>query len=154
MPSRARPGDPLPHSGGRGQVEARPCRSQRHRQRDRRRIHGTRIRLHGIDAPESRQTCRQGGQQAALALADKIARRPVSCSPKDTDRYGRVVAVCRAGDEDLNAWLVSEGHAVAYRQYSRDYVALEDQARAAKRGIWAGEFMVPAEWRKANKGGR
>lgn len=120
-------------------------------------IHGRRIRLHGIDAPESRQTCRQGdreircGQQAALALADRIARRPVSCEVRDMDRYGRSVARCSAGGEDLNGWMVAQGHAVAYRQYSKDYVTLEEHARAVKQCIWATEFMMPAEWRKASK---
>jgi len=76
-------------------------------------IYGQRIRLFGIDAPESRQTCEADGQtyrcgqQAALALADEVGQRTVACEKRDTDRYGRIVAVCRAGGEDLNAWLVS-----------------------------------------------
>lgn len=118
-------------------------------------IHGQRIRLHGIDAPESRQTCSEAtgkpyrcGQKAALALSDKIARRLVSCEPRDMDRYKRVVAVCQVAGTDLNAWLVSQGLAVAYRQYSHDYVAQEDTARRAKRGVWAGVFVMPAEWRR------
>lgn len=123
-------------------------------------IHGQRIRLHGIDAPESRQTCRDGGgrdyrcgQRAALALSDKIGQRNVSCDRRDVDRYRRVVAVCRAGDEDLNGWLVSEGWAVAYRRYSTDYVRAEKAARSAKRGIWAGAFTTPEEWRQAQRSG-
>ncbi len=57
-------------------------------------IHGQRIRLHGIDAPESRQLCRldgkpwQCGKDAANALAEKIARRPVTCEDLDRDRHG------------------------------------------------------------------
>ena len=66
-------------------------------------IHGQRIRLFGIDAPKSRQTCEAAaqtyrcGQRAALALADHIAQRPLTCEQRDVDRYGRIVAVCRAG---------------------------------------------------------
>lgn len=88
-------------------------------------LHGQRIRLHGIDAPESRQTCRRNdetwrcGQQAALALADHIARRTVSCEQRDVDRYKRIVAICRLGKEDINAWMVRSGWAMAYRQYSK-----------------------------------
>ncbi|MDH2329172.1 thermonuclease family protein [Cereibacter sp. SYSU M97828] len=107
-------------------------------------LHGTRIRLHGIDAPESRQTCTlpsgrdwRCGQEAALALSDRIGRASVECVEKDTDRYGRMVAVCYLGRENLNAWMVSEGWAVAYRQYSTDYVGAEAQARAGKAGIWS-----------------
>ena len=62
-------------------------------------IHGQRVRLFGIDAPESRQTCEVGGQtyrcgqQAALALADYVGQRTVACEQHDVDRYGRIVAV-------------------------------------------------------------
>lgn len=118
-------------------------------------IHGQRIRLYGIDAPESRQTCRDAagrdyrcGQQAAIALSDRIGRLPASCEKRDVDRYKRIVAVCRLGRDDLNAWLVSEGHAMAYRQYSSDYVSQEARAREARRGIWRGEFTAPWDWRR------
>jgi endonuclease YncB( thermonuclease family) len=117
-------------------------------------IHGQRIRLHGIDAPESRQTCEAAGQtyrcgqQAALALADHIGQRAVACEQRDVDRYGRVVAVCIAGTEDLNAWLVSQGLALAYRQYAIDYVDEEAAARTAQLGIWRGAFVPPWDWRR------
>jgi endonuclease YncB( thermonuclease family) len=121
-------------------------------------IRGVRIRLHGIDAPESRQLCTRTtgeqwrcGQRASLALADMIGRSTVSCDPRDTDRYGRTVAVCRVRGLDLNGWMVIQGWAVAYRRYSKDYMRAEDQARAAKRGIWAGQFQMPAEWRSAQR---
>lgn len=121
-------------------------------------IHGQRIRLHGIDAPESGQSCldERGrawrcGQKAALALADRIDRRPVMCQQTDIDRYRRVVAVCRLGDMDLNAWMVRQGHAVAYRAYSRAYVDEETAARQAKAGIWRGEFIMPARWRRGTR---
>ena len=77
----------------------------------------TRIRLYGIAAPESRQTCRAGGQcwpcgeQATRALADRIGTQPVTCEERDRDRYGRSVAVCRLAGQDLNAWLVAQGWA-------------------------------------------
>lgn len=120
-------------------------------------IHGTRIRLHGIDAPESRQSCVVGGkrwrcgQRAAFALANKIGKRPVSCEPKDRDRYNRVVAVCRAGGIDLNAWMVAEGWALAYRRYSADYMRQEGEASRAKVGIWQGDFVPPWEWRQGQR---
>ena len=123
-------------------------------------IHGKRIRLYGIDAPESAQMCEDTaakeyrcGQAAALALADRIGEAPILCEPRDTDRYGRTVAICRKGSEDLNAWMVAQGHAIAFRRYSRDYAGQEAQARAAKRGIWAGTFEDPAGWRRISRGG-
>ena len=121
-------------------------------------IHGTRIRLHGIDAPESAQLCQDAagkdyrcGQRAALALADRIGEAPISCEPRDTDRYGRTVAVCRKGGEDLNAWMVEQGLATAYQRYSRDYVQAETTARSLKRGLWAGTFDPPSDWRRGKR---
>jgi endonuclease YncB( thermonuclease family) len=123
-------------------------------------IHSTRIRLYGIDAPESDQTCRvkgepfRCGQQAAFALADKIKGHTVECRPKDQDQYGRIVAKCFIGVEDINGWMVERGWALAYLQYSRDYVGQERNAANAKRGIWQGEFQVPWEWRRNQPGRR
>ena len=121
-------------------------------------IRGVRIRPHGIDAPESRQLCQRSsgddwrcGQQAALALADRIGRRTVSCMVRDVDRYERAIAVCTQDNQDLIRWLVSEGWAVAYRRYSRDYIAAEDQARRAGRNIWAGQFVMPWDWRRGQR---
>lgn len=117
-------------------------------------IHGTRIRLHGIDAPESRQECNLAdgtnwrcGQQAALALSDRIGRSTVRCEPHDRDRYGRIIAICFKGAEDLNRWMVAAGWAVAYRKYSLDYVGDEEQAHLAEVGLWAGTFDMPWDWR-------
>lgn len=117
-------------------------------------IHGTRIRFHGIDAPESRQECTRSnsatwrcGQQSALALAERIRRATIRCLPRDRDRYERVVAVCFKDGEDLNRWLVRNGWAVAYRKYSTDYVADEAIARSAKVNIWSGTFEMPWDWR-------
>ncbi len=117
-------------------------------------VHGQRIRLHGIDAPESRQLCRldgnpwQCGKDAANALTDMIARRPVTCEDLGRDRYKRIIARCTVASEDLGAWMVSQGMALAYRRYSLDYVDEEADAQAARRGIWAGQFVEPWEWRR------
>jgi endonuclease YncB( thermonuclease family) len=123
-------------------------------------IRGQRIRLHGIDAPESGQLCATAegqrwrcGQQAALSLADRIGRRPVSCQVRDIDRYGRVLGVCHQDGTDLNGWLVREGWAVAYRQYSRAYIRDETEAISAQRNIWSGRFDMPWDWRSAQRGG-
>jgi len=116
-------------------------------------IHGERIRMQGIDAPESRQLCKKDGKRylcgkdAANALAGKIGRQTVACEPHETDKYGRTVATCRAGGADLGQWMVGQGHALAYRKYSMAYVADEAAAKTAKRGIWAGTFENPSNWR-------
>ncbi len=116
-----------------------------------------RVRLHGIDAPESAQRCRASGrlwpcgQEATRALARRIGSRPVACEERDRDRYGRVVAVCTVAGRDLNRWMVAEGWAFAYRRYSRAYVAAESRARAARRGIWRGEAVAPWDWRRGKR---
>lgn len=121
-------------------------------------IHGSRIRLHGIDAPESDQVCtrRDGrrwrcGQQAALALADQVGQRTVHCRQTDTDRYGRVVAECHAGGQSLNRWMVANGWAVAYRRFSTAYVADEAEARRREIGVWSGEFTMPSDYRSQGR---
>ena len=116
-------------------------------------VGGKRIRLHGIDAPESEQLCRAGGtswrcgRHAGRALADHVDGRLVVCEERDRDRYGRIVALCRVDGEDLGAWLVSRGWALAYRRYSAEYVKEEASAEAARRGLWREEFVPPWDWR-------
>lgn len=114
-----------------------------------------RIRLHGIDAPESDQACLdpQGapwacGDAATERLAEMIGDDPVHCSERDIDRYQRIIGECFADRTNLNAALVAEGLAFAYRRYSRDYALLEDEARAAGRGIWAGTVQAPWDHRR------
>lgn len=118
-------------------------------------IHGQRIRLEGIDAPESAQLCtdedgRQWrcGQKAALALAERIGTRSVACEGTGRDRYRRTLAICRIADADLNEWMVRQGWALAYRRYSTEYVPAEDSARSNRLNLWAGTFVAPWDWRR------
>ena len=100
-------------------------------------IHGTRIRLWGIDAPESSQLCRgddslqyRCGAKAANGLDAFIAGR-VSCLPISLDRYGRTVATCLVDGTDLGDWLVRNGLALDWPQYSkRKYDAAQRDADA------------------------
>lgn len=117
-------------------------------------IEGTRVRLFGIDAPETHQLCERSGrsyrcgEQAARVLAEWLGAQPVSCRKRTTDRYGRIVAVCFRDDEDVGAWLVRAGWALSFRKYSAAYLADEDAARRQHRGLWQGEFAPPWEWRE------
>lgn len=114
-----------------------------------------RVRLYGIDAPESGQTCARGGldwrcgEWSGAQLRALVAAGPVRCDPRGTDRYGRMIAVCTAGGRDLAAAQVQAGAATAYLRYARDYAADEARARAAGLGIWAGTMQPPEDFRHA-----
>jgi len=118
-------------------------------------IHGDRIRLFGIDAPESRQGCLDitgreyaCGREAAFALADWIGRATVECVARGTGPYRRIVATCNVRGEDIGRWLVRTGRARADERYSRDYSEDEVSARAAHAGFWRGQWVPPCAWRK------
>src|SRR4029453_3890899 len=101
---------------------------------------GVTYRLWGIDAPEAKQVCPDGWPAGSLArtkLQALTAGRSVVCQEKARDRYGRIVAICRASGEDLGAILVREGLAWAFVRYSRDYVDQQEEARRANRGVHA-----------------
>ena len=118
-------------------------------------VDGTRFRLFGIDAPESDQTCRSWGRTwdcGAAATEALISRAEgMGCDGNDTDRYGRVIGVCSSGGKDLNAWLVAQGWALAYRRHAEDYVGQEEQARWNRRGIHRGEYIEPWNWRRGER---
>ena len=120
-------------------------------------VAGQRIRLHGVDAPESSQICERDGQpwrcgaEVTEALRRKVAGQAVACTPLDRDRFGRVVARCAAGGEDLGGWLVGEGFAVAYTDFSWRYVPQELRARWEGRGLWSGRFVTPSEYRRGER---
>lgn len=115
---------------------------------------GVRIRLEGIDAPEMAQSClRDGvayacGRDAREALARLVAGHAVSCESRRRDRYDRVLAVCAAGGTELNRAMVDAGWALAYGGYGD----AEAAARQAGRGLWAGSFERPQEWRRVHGG--
>ncbi len=117
-------------------------------------IAGQRIRLHGIDAPESKQTCWVGatewacGREAAFALAYETGMHWVTCRAKGGGGGGAAY-VCTVGHRDLGARMVGAGWALAVGGDAAAYAGEETAARAARRGIWRGEFVPPWEWRKA-----
>ena len=120
----------------------------------------TRIRLDGIDAPETKQSCSTNGkqwrcgQQSTTALRRIIGSQRVHCRAVTIDKYSRVVAFCNIGGPDgadVNAAMVQQGWALAYRRYSTAYVGQERAAREAKAGIWRGEFVAPWDWRRGKR---
>lgn len=117
---------------------------------------GTSIRLFGIDAPEGNQTCQRKdanwscGEEAKQQLAELVQGKDIKCQQQDTDQYGRMVAVCHAGNLDLARTMVEGGLAIALPQFTNAYVEAEARAKQYKLGIWGSSFQEPAAWRAAN----
>lgn len=124
-------------------------------------IHGSRIRVFGIDAPESDQLCRNEeselyrcGQKTSNALFDYIDRRPVECVEVDRDRYKRAVSVCSVGGTDIADWPVRNGLALDWPQYSQGgYSEAQAEAKRERRGMWIGSFKEPWNYRACRRSG-
>ena len=120
-------------------------------------INKIKYRLHGIDAPEIRQSCKikeknyKCGIKSKEFLVSLIGNQSVKCNQKDIDRYKRIIAECFVGKINLNKELVRNGWALAYRDYSKEYVTDEEFAQENNLGIWKGTFIHPKKWRKLNR---
>ena len=128
-------------------------------------INSKKIRLHGIDAPEFKQMCKKiyltiifftftedypCGKISTEKLKKKINNKVITCKILDTDRCKRLIGECYKRNLNLNSRLVSNGYAVAYRRYSKDYIQDENYAKKNKLGLWSGSFISPEKWRKLN----
>jgi len=112
-----------------------------------------RVRLDGIDAPELKMTA---GEASREELSRLVSGKEVALEVQTQDRYGRLVAVVFVGAMNVNARMVEDGHAWAYRQYlrteTRYLCELENDARSRRRGLWSMDAWVyPPEWRKAQR---
>ena len=129
------------------------------------RIGGKKIRFFGIDAPEIKQQCRKlwftisfislsknypCGQISTDKLKKKINNKLLICKWNNKDRYKRYIAECFKDKTNINAWMVRNGYAVAYRKYSKKFVSQEIFAKKEKLGLWSGTFMMPWDYRKKN----
>ncbi|MBL8250061.1 MAG: thermonuclease family protein [Candidatus Competibacter sp.] len=111
------------------------------------------VRVFGIDAPEMKQE--PWGDRSREALRGLLPRSgSIGLRVIDHDRYARTVAQVIANERDLGLEMVRLGQAVVYDQYnhSPDYRQAQNEARQARRGIWAkpGGQQDPATWRRLN----
>jgi len=118
-------------------------------------VEGQKIRLIGIDAPESDQLClnREGqtwtcGIAARDALIRRAGHRTLTCVLTGQDRYKRALGHCGIEGEDVGRWMVRNGWALPFIRYSREYEADGQAARTARSGLWAGAFIAPWDWRR------
>lgn len=121
-------------------------------------INGVRIRLEGIDAPETGQRCNRRvvgvlvltwacGSAAANTLEELTRGKAVSCQSAGIDRYGRMLGICAVDGQDINAEMVRRGMAWAFVKYSRRYEAIEEEARRKRIGIFEGDNETAADYR-------
>ncbi len=128
-------------------------------------INKKKIRLFGIDAPEKKQLCKKiflsisfislnknypCGKISTERLKKRINNKLISCKSSGRDRYKRYIAECFEGKKNINAFMVLNGYAVAYRKYSSKFISYENTAKKEKLGLWAGSFEMPWEYRKKN----
>ena len=120
-----------------------------------------RYRLHGIDAPELKQLCWIDDQPWSCGEASRNylmamqGKEGMLCIKIDEDRYRRDIVKCsvqtKDGIKDVGSIMVEEGYALAYRQYSKEYIEEEKRAKDMKKGIWKSKFMYPWEWRREKR---
>ena len=103
------------------------------------------IRLFGIDAPELKQAY---GKKSKQFLSNLIAGQIVEVEKNGNDRYGRTIGTVSLNGEDINAQMVENGYAWAYRRFSKKYAPQESEAKFEKRGLWSDDPIPPWEWRK------
>lgn len=117
-------------------------------------INGKRIVLYGVDAPVKGQPCYAGAKiwdcatASAKTLLNLVGTQEIACEQHRIDGFGRVFAVCKAGEIDLNRALVEAGMAVALPKETTDYVGAEAAAKSNGIGVWRGPFTTPAEYRE------
>ena len=121
-------------------------------------LEGKRILLWGVDAPVRGQPCHAGDKKwdcataSAKTLLNIVGNQEISCETRRVDQFGRVFAVCKAGELDINRTLVEAGMAVALPKETTDYVAAEATAKSKSIGVWRGPFMAPADYREMQTG--
>ncbi len=108
------------------------------------------IRLEGIDAPERGQAF---GTKSREKLSDLVGDKDVVVTWEKKDRYGRILGDVHVGDRLINLEMVQEGLAWHYKQYSKskELAESEEEARRAKKGLWADKSPVPP-WEFRKKG--
>lgn len=106
------------------------------------------IRLAGIDAPESAQ---ENGAAARQSLAELVLHKQVQVHTLAVDDYGRLVAEIKANGLNINQEQVRRGMAWSTSHSNNGVTVLEQQARAAKRGLWVqADPVSPRQWRQGH----
>lgn len=118
------------------------------------RIDGKTVRMADIEAPELTQTCARPnasswncGQSALGALRRLTGRNTITCDVQKIDASGHRIGTCRAGDVDLAAEMVRNGHVFASGGFFPTYGSEQSEAQSAKAGLWSGTSRSPQDYR-------
>ncbi len=122
------------------------------------------VRLYGIDAPETSKTDYRTGQwnipgqshakESARALKNKILGNEIKLDIIEVDQYRRMVGIVRLENRNINLEMIREGYADCYFEYLRHpyrkpFLDARSEAKSAKRGIWSlSEYERPREFRR------
>ena len=119
------------------------------------------IRLLGIDAPETNQycfdkkkikySCGLNSTKALIQFIKKNRNKSIKCIHHEIDKYGRFISECWTGEISINSWLVKNGFALAYLQYSDKFFYDEKKAKEKRLGVWQGRFIYPWDWRRGER---
>jgi endonuclease YncB( thermonuclease family) len=117
-------------------------------------LDGKRVLLWGVDAPVRGQPCYAADKTwdcataSAKTLLNLVGDQEIVCETRRVDQFGRIFAVCKAGEVDINRALVEAGMAVTLPKETTDYLAAEAAAKAKGIGVWRGPFTAPADYRE------
>jgi len=119
------------------------------------------IRLFGIDAPETNQycfdkkkikySCGLNSTKELIKFIKLNSNKSIKCTDHDIDQYGRYISECWVGKISINSWLVENGYALAYLKYSNKFFLDEKKAKEKGLGVWQGRFIYPWEWRRGKR---
>ena len=119
------------------------------------------IRLFGIDAPETNQycfdkkkikySCGLNSTKELIKFIKLNSNKSIKCTDYDIDQYGRNISECWIGKISINSWLVKNGYALAYLKYSNKFFLDEKKAKEKGLGVWQGRFIYPWEWRRGKR---
>lgn len=117
-------------------------------------LNDNRIRLQGIDCPESKQYCKDSagafykcGENSTQYMKDLVLNKEVTCTYEGKDRYKRIISICYLDDLNINADMVKSGNSMAWTYEKEYYTSEEESAKKNKLGIWQGDFITPHRWR-------
>ena len=119
------------------------------------------VRLFGIDAPETNQycfdkkkikySCGLNSTKELIKFIKQNSNKSIKCTDHDIDQYGRNISECWVGKISINSWLVENGYALAYLKYSNKFFLDEKKAKEKGLGVWQGRFIYPWEWRRGKR---